>query len=251
MNGTGLGTLLALIAVAVGAVAGGNPLSILQPVSLLVVGLGTLATALIARPFSQVSSAIAQVFTLYASPRGNRIPDSILAEMLSFCEGARKEGFLAMEPKLAELKHPLFREGARMVVDGRLPEEVKALLRVRIARESESSERAAEVCESAGTHAPAIGILAAVLLLIAVLGKLEEPAALGAGVARAFVAILYGIGLANVFMLPWAERIRLRADAKRAALEQVALIVEALQEGASIPIIRERLSAHASADPGE
>uniref|UniRef100_UPI0035B444EC MotA/TolQ/ExbB proton channel family protein n=1 Tax=Chitinimonas sp. TaxID=1934313 RepID=UPI0035B444EC len=53
-----------------------------------------------------------------------------------------------------------------------------------------------------------IGILGAVMGLIHVMENLSDPSKLGAGIAVAFVATIYGVGSANLFFLPISNKLR-------------------------------------------
>src|SRR4029079_14669702 len=64
--------------------------------------------------------------------------------------------------------------------------------------------------ESAAGYAPTLGILGAVLGLMRLMENLPSPAALGRGIALAFVATVYGIATANLLLLPVAARLRER-----------------------------------------
>jgi len=64
------------------------------------------------------------------------------------------------------------------------------------------------VFEGLGIYAPTLGIIGAVLGLIAVMKNLADPSKLGHGIAAAFTATIYGIGLANLFFLPTANKLK-------------------------------------------
>ena len=68
--------------------------------------------------------------------------------------------------------------------------------------------QAAKVYESMGGYSPTIGIIGAVMGLIHVMGNLADPSQLGSGIAVAFVATIYGVGAANLILLPLAGKIK-------------------------------------------
>jgi chemotaxis protein MotA len=120
-------------------------------------------------------------------------------------------------------------------------------MEVEIHQESARREAEAKVLEAAGGYAPTIGILGAVLGLIHVMENLSDPAKLGAGIAVAFVATVYGVGSANLIFLPIAQKLRakLRDDARRKQL-----IIEgicAIQEGMNPNVVEKRLRTLAEA----
>jgi chemotaxis protein MotA len=95
-----------------------------------------------------------------------------------------------------------------MLVDGAEPETLRDTLQVEIDAYEEQQRQAAKVWESAGGYAPTIGILGAVLGLIHVMENLSDPSKLGAGIAVAFVATIYGVGSANLFFLPIGNKLK-------------------------------------------
>ena len=97
---------------------------------------------------------------------------------------------------------------------------------------TECEERLPAVFESAGGFSPTIGILGAVLGLIQVMQHLDNIAEVGRGIAVAFVATIYGVGIANLFFLPLAGKMRLRIrddyQRREMMLEGVISILEGM-----------------------
>ena len=149
----------------------------------------------------------------------------------------RKEGILALEDELNDLEDPFLAKAMALVVDGNRPQAVREMLQIEDHATEELDETSAEVYEAAGGYAPTIGILGAVLGLIHVMGSLSDPNELGAGIAVAFVATLYGVGSANLLFLPIASKIRVKA--KRASQHRRIVMtgVAAIQDGLSPPVI--------------
>ena len=119
-----------------------------------------------------------------------------------------------------------------LAVDGTEPAELRKIMRVALDCASEREDRLPMVFESAGGFSPTIGILGAVLGLIQVMQHLDDMQEVGRGIAVAFVATIYGVGLANLFFLPFAGKIRihLRDDQQRREmmLEGVISILEGM-----------------------
>ena len=97
-----------------------------------------------------------------------------------------------------------------LAVDGTEPSELRKIMRVSLDSTTESEERLPAVFESAGGFSPTIGILGAVLGLIQVMQHLDNISEVGRGIAVAFVATIYGVGIANLFFLPFAGKMRIR-----------------------------------------
>ena len=118
---------------------------------------------------------------------------------------------------------------------------MRQILEIESGARREHSEAPAEVLETAAGYAPTLGILGAVLGLIHVMESLSEPAKLGSGIAVAFVATVYGVGSANLVLLPLATKLRGRA--RLAALNREMIIegIVALQEGLNPRLIEQKL----------
>ena len=71
----------------------------------------------------------------------------------------------------------------------------------------------------------------AVLGLIAVMKNLADPSKLGHGIAAAFTATIYGIGLANLFFLPTANKLKEIIKAQSRSKEMVLEGIIAIAEG--------------------
>ena len=95
-----------------------------------------------------------------------------------------------------------------MLVDGFEPEKIREAMEVEITAWEDRTRAAARIWEAAGGYAPTVGILGAVLGLIHVMENLSDPAKLGSGIAVAFVATVYGVGVANLILLPIGNKLK-------------------------------------------
>jgi chemotaxis protein MotA len=156
---------------------------------------------------------------------------------------ARKEGVLSLEPKLAEITDPFFKRAVQMVVDGVDKNVTRDVLETDAHHEAKARLAAAKLWESAGAFAPTVGILGAVLGLIHVMENLSDPSKLGGGIATAFVATVYGVGLANLVFLPIGQKLKARVGEEK---DRRTLILEgclAIQETLPTAVLQEKLAA--------
>jgi len=137
---------------------------------------------------------------------------------------SRREGLLALEPYAEAITDSLAKRGLQLLVDGSDPEKLREAIEVEMVAFEDLQRQAARVWEAAGGYAPTIGILGAVLGLIHVMENLSDPARLGSGIAVAFVATVYGVGLANLVFLPIANKLK-------AIIAQQAVMSEILVDG--------------------
>ena len=104
--------------------------------------------------------------------------------------------------------------------------------------------QAIRIWDAAGGYSPTIGILGAVLGLIHVMENLTDPSKLGNGIAVAFVATIYGVGLANLFFLPVGNKLKEIVGREVVRREMLADIFYSIAQGDSPRIVEERLSNH-------
>jgi chemotaxis protein MotA len=107
---------------------------------------------------------------------------------------------------------------------------------------TESEERLPAVFESAGGFSPTIGILGAVLGLIQVMQHLDNIQEVGKGIAVAFVATIYGVGIANLFFLPMAGKMRLRVRDEYLRREMMLEGVISILEGMNPRMLEVKLT---------
>lgn len=239
-----IGSILGIGAIVIGQwLSGGTLGQIIQFTALFVVLGGTAGAILLAFPWSEVRRAVGRIPSVYRNEGLELKP--LLAEIVAISQTARKEGLLAIEPARATLKDPLLKRIMMYVVEGYEPSTVREIMDAELALATEREESAARVFEAAGSFAPTIGVIAAVLSLIQALARLNDPSTIGAGIAQAFVATIYGIGLANLVFLPWASRLRAKSQGRLLSQGLVRLGVMGLLEGLNPNAIQEKLEVYA------
>ena len=155
-----------------------------------------------------------------------------------------KQGLLGLEPFMDNERDDFMRKGLQLVVDGGEPDSIRTILEVDLETREAADVRAARVFEGMGVYAPTLGIIGAVLGLMAVMQHLTEPALLGAGIAAAFTATVYGIGLANLFLLPIASKLKTTAQALSHQREMVIEGMVAIAQGDNPRLIESRLQGY-------
>lgn len=234
------GLLLALAGVVVGQLMeGGHPGSLVQPAAFVIVTFGTLGAVIV-----QTGPTLFLHGTAMARRAFFPLPDDfdrVLSQVLQWSSTARREGLLSLEQfvdvaprsgknaaaaRNGEAHHDRFlQRGLRLLVDGMPPDRLRNLMETELSAWELRERNALKVWEAAGGYAPTVGILGAVLGLIHVMENLSDPSRLGGGIAVAFVATIYGVGLANLVFLPIAGRLKLLVGRETFRHE---LLIEAL-----------------------
>ena len=241
---------LSLIGIAIGvaAILAGNFLegghwSVLlnAPAALIVLG-GTLGAVILQTPRSVLALALKRARWILVPPSYDH---AVLRKKLVFwSQVARREGLLGLEKLIPAEASPFLRRGLNLVADGFEPSQIRQLLEVDISSQAQRNVQAAHVFESMGGYAPTIGIIGAVLGLIHVMTDLQDPGLLGEGIAVAFVATIYGVGIANLLLLPCAKKIKSYARELSALQEMVMEGLVSIAEGDNPRTVQERLDAY-------
>ena len=201
-----LGLLLGVFAIIGGQVLeGGNVASLSQPTALLIVLGGTMGAVMLQSPYATFMRGVRMMRWVWYPP----VVDYrlLIRQISNWSQTSRREGLLALENSIHQLKDDFARKGLQLLVDGAEPERLREVLEVEIGTYEDEMRQSARIWEAAGGYSPTIGILGAVLGLIHVMENLSDPSKLGAGIAVAFVATIYGVGLANLVFLPMANKL--------------------------------------------
>jgi chemotaxis protein MotA len=224
------GVLLAVLGIVAGLLMeGGNMGQILQPTAALIVFGGTMGAVLLQFPLTTVLAAFRGLAHVFSRPMVKN--DEIIRLLVVFANKARRNGVVSLDADLNTIQDPFLKRSLMLAVDGTEPTELRKLMRVSLDCTMESEERLPMVFESAGGFSPTIGILGAVLGLIQVMQHLDDIQEVGKGIAVAFVATIYGVGIANLFFLPFAGKMRLRLREEHLRREMMLEGVISILEG--------------------
>lgn len=223
------GLVIGLAAVAAGAWLEGLRIGFLwHPTAALIVFGGTFGAILVRRGAGGLGKTLGAVWKLQFRDETEEIHKIEIARLAWLSRSAHKNGLRVYESYADGCDDTLIAQGLTLLAERAEKEKLEEKLRQQLERENESGIEDAATLESAGGFAPTFGIIGAVLGLIGVLRVLDEPAALGAGIATAFVATVYGIGAANLLFFPLASRLRTRHEIRLKRREEIASVILAL-----------------------
>jgi chemotaxis protein MotA len=202
-----VGLVLALNAILVGAVLkGAGLMALVSAAAFMIVVVGTIAAIFIQTPLSVMRRAL-KIFPWIMRPPASNGP-LLITKIVEWSNTARKQGLLGLEPTIEREQDEFVKKALQLVVDGSEPESISAVMYVELNMREHADTSAAKVFEGMGIYSPTLGIIGAVLGLMAVLQNLADPSKLGHGIAAAFTATVYGIGFANLFFLPVASKLK-------------------------------------------
>jgi chemotaxis protein MotA len=201
-----IGVTLGVAAILVGQVVeGGHIASLVQPTAFLIVIGGTLGAVMLQSPLPVFRQGIRMTKWVFVPPTSTHA--ELIRQTASWSMTARKEGLLSLEAQLPRIADAFVRKGLQLLIDGVEPQRLREVLEVEIDAWAAQMRQSARIWEAAGGYAPTIGILGAVMGLIHVMENLSDPSKLGAGIAVAFVATIYGVGSANLIFLPMSKKL--------------------------------------------
>jgi chemotaxis protein MotA len=237
------GLAVALAGIVLGQLAeGGSPASLAQGAAFLIVLGGTVGATMLQHRLPTFVAGMRMAAWVFAPPPAQG--RALIRRLAQWSALVRREGLLALERRLTEAEDAFVLSGLSLVVDGVEPAKIREALAVEIEGYHGRLDAAARVWEAAGGYAPTIGILGAVLGLIQVMENLNDPGRLGAGIATAFVATVYGVGLANLVFLPVAGKLRTLCEDLVRERELVVDGLAAIAAGEHPRLIEARLEGY-------
>lgn len=238
-----IGAILAVAALLVGSVLKGAGLAALwSPAAFVIVILGTLAAILLQTPGATFKRAMKISHWVFQPPAQDR--SATVAKLVGWSTTARKQGLLGLEVEVQAQHDPFLRKGLQMVVDGVEPEAIRQMLEIELHGHSQRDLAAAKVFEGMGIYSPTLGIIGAVLGLMAVMKNLADPSKLGHGIAAAFTATIYGIGAANLALLPMASKLKGLVNGQAEEREMIIEGLIAIAQGENPRNIEARLNGY-------
>lgn len=245
-----IGVLVALAGILAGLLLeGGHIGQILQPTAAMIVFGGTAGAVMLQFPLNTVLSASRRLLRVFFY-RGDT-GEAAVKQLVNFANKARRNGIVSLDQDLPMVHDAFLKQAIMLAVDGTEPSELRRIMELQIDNQNELEEKIPAVFESAGGFSPTIGIIGAVLGLIQVMQHLDHIDEVGRGIAVAFVATIYGVAAANLFLLPAAGKLRLRARQEQALKEMMLEGVVSILEGMNPRILEVKLNSFLSAPVAE
>jgi chemotaxis protein MotA len=237
------GVILALAGIVGGLLLeGGSIKDITQFTAALIVLGGTFGAVLVSTPLSVLLGGLRRMKDVFFEKPSSA--ESLTAEIIGYATKARKNGLVSLETEAETIQDPFLKKALTLAVDGTDLEEIRKIMELAIGIDEQRAESEAKVFEAAGGYAPTIGIIGAVLGLIQVMKNLANIDEVGHGIAVAFVATVYGVGVSNLLLLPMANKIRARAHQDVEMQELILSGVVGIVEGLNPKLLHSKLEAY-------
>ncbi len=239
-----VGLILAFAAILIGQhLEGGHIGSLLQLTAFMIVIGGTVGAVMLHTPMAIFLRALKMVPWVFMPPKLDA--HSTIEKIINWSQVARKEGLLGLESTAETEPDPFARKGVQLLVDGTEPEAIRKILEVEIGAKEHVDLAAAKMFESMGAYAPTIGIIGAVMGLIHVMENLSDPSKLGSGIAVAFVATIYGVGVANIMLIPIANKLKSHVQGQTQFREMIIEGLVSIAQGENPRAIESKLKGYA------
>lgn len=244
-----IGLILGFIAIGVGMVLKGVPLLAIvnAPAAFLIIILGTIATVTIAFPTSEIKK-VPKLFKILFTEQKLVEPKNLIEFFSEWAQLARKEGLLALETKIDEVDDPFLRNGLSLAVDGQSADYIRDVLGEEIDAMEERHEAGAAIFSQAGTYAPTLGVLGAVLGLIAALKDMSDVAEIGKAISSAFIATMLGIFTGYVLWHPFANKLKRKSKQESKVKEMMLEGILSILAGESPRVIEQKLASYLPAE---
>jgi len=218
---------------------GGHLAMVFQVPALIIVIFGTLGAAAITTSFSNVMRI--PMYLRLAMFGKNKSVSGTIDQLVRMAERARREGILGLEADLKNITDPFFRKAMQLVIDGTEVTTLHSILETEINYIEERHREGITLFGKLGGFSPTLGIIGTVLGLIHTLANTADASKMASSIAAAFIATLWGVGMANLFYLPVGDKLRYRHDLEMQRLELIMEGVTAIQSGDNPRVIRTRL----------
>lgn len=236
-----IGLLLGTIGLGIGmALKGVGPSALANPAAIIIIFVGTAACIFNAFPLENIKG-VGALFKKIFKKQVLISKIELLRLFVELSQTARREGILALESRVEDIPDQFLRTGLNMVIDGLDPDFVGDVLEAEVHGMEDRHRDGAAIFTQAGTYAPTLGVLGAVVGLIAALGNLADIDKLGIAIAAAFVATLLGIFSGYVLWHPFANKLKMLSKKEAEVRKMMVEGVLSLQAGDSPTAIEAKL----------
>jgi len=180
-------------------------------------------------------------------PRAQSIPQTI-EQIVRLGELARREGVLSLENALGDVKDEFLANGIRLVIDGTAAPEIEQILTAELESMDQRHNQGKTSLDLIAKYAPAFGMIGTLMGLVAMLKNMDDPKAIGPGMAVAILTTFYGAIIANVFCLPLADKLNYRHEEEMLLRTVMLKGILSLQAGDNPRVTQAKLSVYLPAN---
>lgn len=239
-----IGLVAGLACMVIGIILAGNIGDFMDGTSVFIVVGGTVCAIIMAYPMKDIMAMLKAVGMTFKYKEPD--PTESIQQIIDLANVARKEGLLALENMLEDIKSPFLRKGIMLIVDGSNSELVKSVMETDIFYIGDRHDRICSILSQGAAFSPSFGMAGTLIGLIAMLVKLDDPSTLGPSMAVAMITTFYGVLLANLFFTPMSKKLKAMSDMEAMQHEMMLEGILSIQDGENPRMIRDKLEAFIS-----
>lgn len=243
-----IGVFLGVAAIVLAMIFKGVAFSaLLNPAAIMIIIVGTAAAVVTAFPMSELKK-VPKLFKILFKEQTLTKPEDLIKTFSEWAVIARKEGLLALESIAEQVDNQFLKNGLNLAVEGQSADYIRDILAEEIEAMEERHRSGAAIFSQAGTYAPTLGVLGAVLGLIAALGNMDDIEALGHAISAAFVATMLGIYTGYVLWHPFANKLKRKSQQEVRIKEMMIEGILSIIEGEAPRTIEQKLTSYLPAE---
>jgi chemotaxis protein MotA len=222
----------------------GDISAFIDPVGMGIVVGGSVLTLFACMPFSGVVEMLRAL--LRTVMVGGHDHQHLVHQIVELAIVARRDGLLALEQHITPETDPFLARGIRLVVDGTDNEIVRRLLRIQVEAMEERHKEGKMGLDAMGKYGPAYGMVGTLIGLVLMLGNLDDPDAIGPGMAVALLGTMYGCIVSSCIFLPLADKLQMYSHREKHSREMILEGVMSIGAGDNPRIVEQKISSYLS-----
>lgn len=209
----------------------------------LLVGGGSVSVTFMALPMDKMKKVPSYVKRFMFHKGMDAVEVVTLMGRLS--EKARKDGILALEAEIENLKEPFLTSGLKMAVDGVDPSTIEATLRLELVAMQERHKAGKKFFDLIKVYGPGYGLVGTLIGQVGLFGKLAsaDVGQLGAALAVAVAATMYGAIVANAIAGPMGDKLAYRSSEEMVNREMMLQGILSIQAGDNPRVTQDKMMA--------
>jgi chemotaxis protein MotA len=211
------------------------------PSVLIVIG-GTIGAVLVTYPLQSVMGVVGIIKKTFLTK--NDDPQAIIVQFVDYATRVRREGILSLEAHLKNIDDPFLRKGLQLTVDGLDPQLIQEIMETEVNCLEERHLKGAEILQTFGSIAPAMGMIGTVIGLVLMLKRMNDPSTIGPAMAVALLTTFYGAVLANLVFIPMAGKLRARSREEVLVRTMIVEGIMSISRGENPRILEEKMNSY-------
>ncbi len=209
----------------------------------LMVGVGSVSVIFMAMPMEKIK-CLPGYMKRFMFHKG--MPAEEVVKLIGkLSERARRDGILALESEMPNIKDSFLQAGLKMAVDGVEPANIESTCRIELAAMGERHKAGKKVFDLLKVYGPGYGLVGTLVGQVGLFGNLgsADIGQLGHALAIAVVATMYGAVLANAIAGPIGDKLSLRSSEEMQSREMMLQAILSIQAGDNPRVTEEKMLA--------